>query len=77
MANTSKYTGPGSNSTTRNHSIDGNVPVPVATDPSGHVDTRLSPRVEALRKLVASGQYQVSPRYLAYRIMRAAGVKPE
>jgi len=38
---------------------------------------RMSPRVEALRKLVASGQYQVSARHLAHQIMRAAGVKPE
>ena len=32
-------------------------------------------RVEALRKLVAAGQYQVSPRWLATKIFRAAGVK--
>jgi anti-sigma28 factor (negative regulator of flagellin synthesis) len=32
-------------------------------------------RVEALRKLVASGQYQVSPRWLANKIFHAAGVK--
>jgi len=31
-------------------------------------------RVEALRKLVAAGQYQVSPRWLATKIFRAAGV---
>jgi len=31
-------------------------------------------RVEALRRLVAAGQYQVSPRWLATRIFRAAGV---
>jgi anti-sigma28 factor (negative regulator of flagellin synthesis) len=31
-------------------------------------------RVEGLRKLVASGQYQVSPRWLAAKIFRAAGV---
>jgi anti-sigma28 factor (negative regulator of flagellin synthesis) len=49
----------------------------VTTDPFADVDTRLSPRVEALRKLVASGQYQVSPRYLAQRIIRAAGLKAE
>jgi hypothetical protein len=67
--NGSKYIAPG----TRAHSA----PVPVVTDPAADVDTRLSPRVEALRKLVASGQYQVSPRYLAQRIMRAAGFKAE
>jgi anti-sigma28 factor (negative regulator of flagellin synthesis) len=49
----------------------------VTTDPTADVDTRLSPRVEALRKLVASGQYQVSPRYLAQQILRAAGLKAE
>ncbi len=32
-------------------------------------------RIEALRKLVASGQYHVSPRWLATKIFRAAGVK--
>ena len=32
-------------------------------------------RVEALRKLVAAGRYQVNPRYLATRILQAAGVK--
>ncbi len=32
-------------------------------------------RVEALRKLVAAGQYQVSPRWLATKIFSAAGVK--
>ena len=32
-------------------------------------------KIEALRKLVASGQYHVSPRWLATKIFRAAGVK--
>jgi anti-sigma28 factor (negative regulator of flagellin synthesis) len=32
-------------------------------------------RVEALRQLVAAGQYHVSPRWLATKIFRAAGVK--
>ena len=31
-------------------------------------------RVEALRKLVAAGQYHVSAKWLAVRIFRAAGV---
>ena len=48
-------------------------PVPALMEPT----ERMSPRVEALRKLVASGQYQVSARHLAHQIMRAAGVKPE
>lgn len=50
--------------------------MPVVTDMSA-VEVKLSPRVEALRKLVASGQYQVSPRYLAHRIMRSAGFRLE
>jgi anti-sigma28 factor (negative regulator of flagellin synthesis) len=32
-------------------------------------------RVEALRRLVAAGRYDVNPRYLATKIFRAAGVK--
>jgi anti-sigma28 factor (negative regulator of flagellin synthesis) len=32
-------------------------------------------RVEALRRLVAAGQYHVSPRWLATKIFHAAGVK--
>jgi anti-sigma28 factor (negative regulator of flagellin synthesis) len=69
MANTTKYTAP-----SRTPS---GVPVSVVTDPTASIDARLSPRVEALRKLVVSGQYQVSPRYLAHKILRSAGIKPE
>ena len=69
MANTpSKHTPPHRTSSDR-------APVSVLTDPTASVDARLSPHVEALRKLVAAGQYQVSPRYLAHKIMRAAGFK--
>jgi hypothetical protein len=32
-------------------------------------------RIEALRKLVQSGQYHVSPRWIATRIFKMAGVK--
>jgi len=32
-------------------------------------------RVEELRKLVAAGQYHVSPRWLATKIFSAAGLK--
>ena len=67
MPTHSKYIAPG----IRAHSA----PVPVLSP--GEPAVRLSPRVEALRKLVASGQYQVSARHLAHQIMRAAGVKPE
>ena len=71
MANTTRHTG----STTHRHGTD--APIPVVTDAAAGVDVRLSPRVEALRKLVAAGQYQVSPRYLAHKIMRSAGFKLE
>jgi hypothetical protein len=68
MANTPKYTAPGRSTTSA-------APIPVLTN--GVDEAKLSPRVEALRKLVAAGQYQVSPRYLAHRIMRSAGFKLE
>jgi hypothetical protein len=68
MANTPKYTAPG-------RSTVPSAPIPVLTN--GVDEVKLSPRVEALRKLVAAGQYQVSPRYLAHRIMRSAGFKLE
>jgi anti-sigma28 factor (negative regulator of flagellin synthesis) len=32
-------------------------------------------RIEELRKLVAAGRYQVNPRFLATKILHAAGVK--
>jgi len=32
-------------------------------------------RIDALRRLIAAGQYHVSPRWVATRIFRAAGVK--
>jgi len=70
MANTPKYTAPG-------HHASHSAPIPVVTDMGSSADVKLSPRVEALRKLVAAGQYQVSPRYLAHRIMRSAGFKLE
>jgi anti-sigma28 factor (negative regulator of flagellin synthesis) len=69
MANTPKYTAPG-------HSSSPSANIPAMTDTST-LDVKLSPRVEALRKLVASGQYQVSARYLAHRIMRSAGFRLE
>ena len=70
MANTTKYSAPSRISPDA-------APIPVVTDPTASIAARLSPRVEALRKLVAAGQYQVSPRYLAHKIMRSAGFKPE
>jgi anti-sigma28 factor (negative regulator of flagellin synthesis) len=49
------------------------VPAPSA----GFAPVSMTPpsRVEALRRLVAAGQYHVSPRWLATRMFRAAGVK--
>jgi hypothetical protein len=32
-------------------------------------------RLEALRRMVEAGHYEVNPRYLAAKIFRAAGVK--
>lgn len=39
--------------------------------------TNSAARVEALRKLVAAGQYHVSAKWLAHRIFRVAGVPVE
>ena len=51
-------------------------PVPTVTAPGAATGARVnSPeRVEVLRRLVAAGQYQVSPRWLATRIFQAAGI---
>jgi anti-sigma28 factor (negative regulator of flagellin synthesis) len=69
MPTHSKYIAPG----IRVHAAS----VPAMMDPTGATEFRLSPRVEALRKLVAAGQYQVSPHHLANQILRAAGIKLE
>jgi anti-sigma28 factor (negative regulator of flagellin synthesis) len=68
MSNTGKQIDAG-----RGQSTDGGI----ASGSSVDLDEKLSPRVEALRKLVAAGQYQVSARYLAYRIFRAADLRIE
>ena len=68
MANTGKYTPPQRIRSER---------AVVASGPTAGMGERLSPRVQMLRQLVAAGQYQVSPRYLAYKIFQAAGVRPE
>jgi anti-sigma28 factor (negative regulator of flagellin synthesis) len=39
-----------------------------------HVSTWSGARVEALRKLVAAGQYHVSAKWLAHRVFRCAGI---
>jgi hypothetical protein len=50
---------------------------PAAPAPRATMGAMATPpsRVEALRRLVAAGQYHVSPRWLATKIFRAAGVK--
>ena len=48
-----------------------------AGPPADHVSTSSSARVEALRKLVAAGQYHVSAKWLAHRIFRCAGIPVE
>jgi anti-sigma28 factor (negative regulator of flagellin synthesis) len=45
--------------------------------PADHVSTSSAARVEALRKLVAAGQYHVSAKWLAHRIFRCAGIPVE
>lgn len=42
-----------------------------------HVSTSSAARVEALRKLVAAGQYHVSAKWLAHRVFRCAGIPVE
>jgi anti-sigma28 factor (negative regulator of flagellin synthesis) len=48
-----------------------------APSASVEISEPLSPKVEGLRKLVASGQYQVSSRYLAIQIFRRSGLRTE
>jgi hypothetical protein len=48
---------------------------PIAADRAPAGPMNAPSRVESLRKLVAAGQYHVSPRWLATKIFRAAGVK--
>ncbi len=50
------------------------LPAPKAHLSAGVMITPPS-RIEALRKLVAAGQYQVSPRWLATKIFQAASVR--
>jgi hypothetical protein len=48
---------------------------PLSADRAPMGEMSAPSRVEALRKLVAAGQYHVSPRWLATKIFRAADVK--
>jgi hypothetical protein len=56
--------------TTRRPPVSSRRALPPASEPP----MVLSPRVEALRKLVAAGQYHVSPKWLAIKIFKSAGV---
>jgi hypothetical protein len=48
--------------------------VAAAGPAADHVPASSAARVEALRKLVAAGQYHVSAKWLAHRIFRCAGI---
>jgi hypothetical protein len=50
------------------------VPVQRALPPGREPSVTLPVHLDALRQLIASGQYQVNARYLAMKIFRAAGV---
>jgi hypothetical protein len=45
-----------------------------AAAPMGQVSANSPSRVDTLRRLVAAGQYHVSPKYLAMKIFRASGL---
>jgi anti-sigma28 factor (negative regulator of flagellin synthesis) len=46
-----------------------------ASAPVAPQSVRTSDKVDTLRRLVAAGQYQVSPQYLAMKIFKAAGLE--
>jgi hypothetical protein len=65
MSNTTKHI-----STTRRPPLSAQRQAPLVAQPSLN-----SPqRVDTLRRLVAAGQYHVSPKYLAMKIFRASGL---
>jgi hypothetical protein len=45
-----------------------------AAAPVSQVSAHSPTRVDTLRRLVAAGQYHVSPKYLAMKIFKAAGL---
>jgi hypothetical protein len=46
-----------------------------AAVPSASRSTSSANKVDTLRRLVAAGQYHVSPKYLAMKIFKAAGLE--
>jgi anti-sigma28 factor (negative regulator of flagellin synthesis) len=50
-------------------------PAPRAASPSAPQVVASANKVDTLRRLVAAGQYQVNPKYLAMKIFKAAGLE--
>jgi anti-sigma28 factor (negative regulator of flagellin synthesis) len=50
------------------------VAAPRSAEPTPPQIVASSNKVDALRRLIAAGQYQVSPKYLAMKIFKAAGL---
>ena len=51
------------------------VPAQRASAPRAPQSVQGANKVDTLRRLVAAGQYQVSPKYLAMKIFKAAGLE--
>jgi hypothetical protein len=51
------------------------MPAQRAAAPVAPQSVQSADRVDTLRRLVAAGQYQVSPKYLAMKIFKAAGLE--
>jgi anti-sigma28 factor (negative regulator of flagellin synthesis) len=51
------------------------VSAPRAAAPTPPQIVASSNKVDTLRRLIAAGQYQVSPKYLAMKIFKAAGLE--
>jgi len=51
------------------------VPVQRASAPQAPQSVQSTNKVDTLRRLVAAGQYHVSPRYLAMKIFKASGLE--
>jgi len=68
--------GVGMSNTTR-HTPQRRPPVPAqrASAPVAPQRVVSANKVDTLRRLVAAGQYQVSPKYLAMKIFKAAGLE--
>ena len=51
------------------------VSAPRSAAPMAPQSVQSANKVDTLRRLVAAGQYQVSPKYLAMKIFKAAGLE--